>query len=171
MSWTQTELPGTRIWKPFNNVIVLRPSANMPGRQYSKVGFVVLDPTFKVMSHFGNTFFLAVTDDGNNGIVLLAFALCNSESDNSWIWFLLNLMRDFPGIQILLLGSKQAIKNPNFQHLLQLISAKVSQCVQSLICNYPGKILKDDWILIGKMALACTPELYSIYTYLQAIQK
>jgi hypothetical protein len=137
--------------------------------QHSKVGFVVLDPSFKTTSHFGHTFFLAVTYDGNNETVLLAFAICDSESDDNWIWFLLNLMKDFPGIQILLLGSKQAIENPNFQHLLQLISAKVSRCVQSLILDYPEKIPKNDRILIRKMALACTPELYN--TYLQVVRK
>jgi hypothetical protein len=147
----------------------IAPSFSKHAWKHSKMKFLTLNASFITGGHFSHTILLAVTYDANNEAVLLAFALCDQESGENWIWFLQNLMRDFPGIQILLSSSKQAMDNPEFRNLLQLISAHCSQCIQSLIDDCPEKVSKDDWALVERLGKAPTFQLFNVY--LQALQK
>ena len=64
--------------------------------RHSKVFLVAADDTYTTSDWFKHTLLLAVTYDGNNERVLLAFAVTDIENEDNWVWFGTKLVRRFP---------------------------------------------------------------------------
>lgn len=137
--------------------------------KHCKMRFLILNASFRTGGHFGHTVLLAVTYDANDEVILLATALCEAESQSNWSWFVQNLIRDFPGIQLVLSSSKHVMENEELETVLNLISAKRCWCIRRLMGECPEKLTKEDQTSVMKLAKACTVQLYN--AYLQAFQK
>jgi hypothetical protein len=53
--------------------------------------------TFTTSPVFKHIVLLAVSHDGNNELVLLAYAICDVENERNWTWIGQQLAKDFEG--------------------------------------------------------------------------
>jgi hypothetical protein len=58
---------------------------------------ITSDGTFTTSPVFKHIVLLAVSHDGNNELVLLAYAICDVENERNWTWFGQQLAKDFEG--------------------------------------------------------------------------
>jgi hypothetical protein len=127
---------------------------------------IVSDCTFTTSGVFKHTLLLAVTFDGNNKLVVLAFAAVDIENEENWVWFLQKLINDFPGIAIFMADAEKGITSQAFQDALASISALSSRCARHLAgnCrdNIQVKLSKDqEQFIITKIAKARTEVMYN----------
>lgn len=127
-------------WKPnaeqFQRYYIA-PSISKHAWKNSKVHLFISDAyeTSSYWSSFQMSSLVAVTLDGNDEVVVLALALCHSDSELNWIWFLQNLMRDFNNIQVFLSSANHVTDGKHIPNLLDLMNAVPSRCVSSLIAS------------------------------------
>jgi len=93
------------------------------------------DGTFTTSGVFKHTLLIAVTFDGNNNIVILAFAACDIEDEENWVWFLLLLTQDFPGMKVFMSDADKGITSNRFQAILARLNARGSRCLRHMIGN------------------------------------
>jgi len=84
---------------------------------------------------FKHTLLIAVTFDGNDNIVILAFAACDIEDEENWVWFLLLLTQDFPGMKVFMSDADKGITSNRFQAILARLNARGSRCLRHMIGN------------------------------------
>lgn len=127
--------------------------------------FITLNASFRTGGHFSHTVLLAVTYDANDDIIILATGICDEESSSgsNWVWFMQNLIRDFPGIQLVLSGSKHVMENTELSGLLKLIAAQRCWCIRQLIEECPEKLSKEERAIVAHMARATTVQLYNYH--------
>jgi hypothetical protein len=71
--------------------------------RYSPTTRIILSDTSIVTSgSFAHTMLLAITYDGNDKPVVLAYATCDVSVEDNWVWFLDTLNKDFPGVSVFL---------------------------------------------------------------------
>ncbi|CAI7854619.1 unnamed protein product [Closterium sp. NIES-54] len=76
------------------NRMYIRPSASRGALGFCRP-VVALDGTFLISAQRA-TLLIAVVLDGNQKILMLAWALVEGENKDSWTWFLQNLLKSFP---------------------------------------------------------------------------
>ena len=99
------------------------------------IGLVVADGTFTTYGVFKHTMLIAVSFDGNNQIVVLAFAACDIENTSNWCWFLSRLLQDFPGIHVFQADADKGIESIQFKNMLAGIHALPGRCALHLARN------------------------------------
>lgn len=67
----------------------------------ASIRLVICDGTHTKSTTFQYVVLIAVTFDGNNQVVVLAFAIMDVENAANWVWFKEQLDRDFPGYKCL----------------------------------------------------------------------
>ena len=112
----------------------MAPSISKHAWRHSQMHLFISDAceTSSNWSSFQMSLLMAVTLDGNDQVVVLALALCDSDSELNWIWFLQNLMRDFAKLNVFL-SSSPHVFGDHIPNLLDLMNAAPSRCVNSLI--------------------------------------
>jgi len=124
---------------------------------------------------FDQTILLAVTRDGNNEIVLLAYAVCGFEGERNWCWFLDRLIKDFPGMQIFVADFDKGIETSQFQTKLRNNGCMFRRCFKHMCADCANSTRgtsklkgKEEW-LAEKMAKSRNENKYQ--RYLQDMQK
>jgi hypothetical protein len=64
--------------------------------KYAGINVFFYDGTFSRSIGFKHTILIATTFDGNNQVMMLAFAIIEVEDANNWVWFKEFLEMDFP---------------------------------------------------------------------------
>jgi hypothetical protein len=101
---------------------------------------VFCDGTFTTSGKFKHTLLFAVTMDGNNQILLLAFAAVDVENESNWVWFTETLIGDFPGIEVFQSDADKGITSHTFQELLSQHQIRHGRCVKHMFENCRTKI-------------------------------
>ena len=78
------------------------------------IRLVVCDGTFTKSRGFKHIILIAVTYDGNNQVVILAFAIVDAENAENWVWFKQCLDDDFPGYDIWMSDADKGITSNAF---------------------------------------------------------
>ncbi len=123
----------------------IAPSISKHAWKNSHVHLFISDAcdTSKTWTSFQMTLLMAATLDGNNQVVVLALALCDTNSELNWLWFLHNLMRDFTKINIFLSSSEHVTEGKHIPNLLTLMNAAPSRCIHSLIVSLEKAFMKQ----------------------------
>jgi hypothetical protein len=96
---------------------------------------VTSDGTFTTSPVFNHIILLAVTHDGNNQLVLLAYAICDIENESNWTWFGEQIGKDFEGATAFVADFDKGIQSHAFQSLVRSMGAKFGRCVRHMIAN------------------------------------
>jgi hypothetical protein len=118
---------------------------------------ITSDGTVTKLGVFNHIVLLAVTHDGNNKLVLLAYAVCNVENEDNWTWFGELIAQNFKRLKHLWSTMRKGYKVVLFRQLcpgwaLNLVSAsgtllvhkiQWSQCCKCSIYYPPDR--KCDW--------------------------
>lgn len=132
------------------------------------VRIIVTDGTFTKTGIFTHTILLAVTYDGNNELVLLAYAFCPKENTENWVWFLRLLKSDFPGIEILVADYDKGIQSAEYQAILFSIQAIFGRCLKHMVGNAAlaarknNKLRPNEEATVFKLCRARTEARYKI---------
>jgi zinc finger SWIM domain-containing protein 3 len=127
---------------------------------------ITVDGTFTKHGYFEQTILIAVAKDGNNQLVLLAYAVCNTENEDNWVWFMDFLKGDFPGIEILCADYDKGIQSDRFQSILSSLNALFRRCVKHMAANASKAVLKraklteNEAQLVMKVCRARTRAIY-----------
>lgn len=97
-------------------------------------GVVSVDGTF-LTGLFGGIALVAVARDADNHLTVLAIAIVESESEDSWLWFLRTLVEDFPGITVLISDADKGLWSQGVQQLLNEKGIKHKRCYFHLAGN------------------------------------
>jgi hypothetical protein len=65
-------------------------------------------------------------------LVILGVAAIDIENEDNWVWFLQELWKDFPGIDVFMADAEKGITSYAFQNNLASISALSSCCARHL---------------------------------------
>lgn len=149
--------------------LYMAPSFAKHAWKQCQMRFVTVTANLRTRGHFAHTLLLAATYDSNDDVVLLAVGICDQDKESSWVWFMQHLMRDFPGIQIVLSSSKHFMEGKEVDELLKLIAAQRCWCIRRLIKECPEKLSKNEQAIVVDMAKAPTIQLYR--AYLQNFQR
>jgi MULE transposase domain len=101
-------------------------------------GTMFCDGTFNKGPHFRHILLFAVTIDGNNKVLLLAYAVVSSENENNWSWFVGKLCIDFPGITVIQSDADKGIRSNICQEVLEGNDIIPGRCVFHMLQNCPG---------------------------------
>jgi len=143
--------------------LYVAPSFAKHAWKHCQMRLVTLNASFRTGGHFSHVLLLAVTYDANDDMIILAMGLCDEEKESNWVWFMQNLMRDFPGIQLVLSSSKNFMESTELNGLLKLIAAQRCWCIRRLMEACPEKLSKSDQVLVIEMAKASTSQLYRAF--------
>ncbi len=143
--------------------LYLAPSFAKHAWKHCHTRFVTLNASLRTEGHFSHQILLAVTYDSNDEILLLAAGICDEENCSNWLWFVQNLIKDFPGIHLVLSSSKYVMENEELGSLFTLIAAKRSWCLHRLIEEYPDKLSNEEKGRVVQMAQASTEHLYNFH--------
>lgn len=94
---------------------------------------------------FEHTILLAVSYDGNDEMVLLAYACVTEENTSNWTWFLGLLQQDFAGIEVFVGNHQKGVDSRDFQSLILRIGARYSRCVETLLSDWKQESQGGRW--------------------------
>ncbi|KAL3640142.1 hypothetical protein CASFOL_015110 [Castilleja foliolosa] len=119
---------------------------------------IVVDGTFLTGKYKG-ILFVAVTQDGNNQIFLLAAGIGHVENDETWTWFLRNLERAYgsPDDLLIISDGAKSISNAIERAFPR---AKHGLCVVHIIRNLKS-YGKDACKLFNQAANSCDPGVFA----------
>ena len=128
-----------------------------------------VDGTFTTTGIIKHTLLFAVSYDGNNELVHLAYCICDIENTENWLWFLDKLISDFPGSYCCLADFDKGLQSEEVQNLLLSENIKFSRCVRHMQPNckqaHPigsGKNCEYEKITM-KLAKARSEQLFHIH--------
>lgn len=133
------------------------------------VRILTTDGTSTQTGIFGHTILLAVTHDGNNDLVPLAYAFCPTENRENWAWFLQLLKTDFPGIEVLVADDDEGIQSAEFQGIICSIQALFGHCLKTLadsaaqVMRNANNFKPNEETIVFKLCRARTEAMYEIY--------
>jgi Transposase, Mutator family len=115
----------------------------------------------KWWSYRNNVLLFAVTIDGNNKTLLLAYAVVLVENAWNWTWFLDCLSEHFHGIRIVQSDADKGIRSTDCQQVLAYNHITACRCVFHMLenCKVP-KSKQTERRLVLDMAKAFTSEGY-----------
>ena len=93
------------------------------------------DSNFTTTCIIKHTLLFAVSYDGNNELVHLAYCICDIEHTENWLWFLDKLISDFPGSYFCLTDFDKGLQSEEVQNLLLSENIKFSRCVRHMQPN------------------------------------
>ena len=132
------------------------------------VPLFAVDGSFTTRGIIKHTILFAVSYDGNNELVQLAYCICDNESADNWQWFLSKLVYDYPG-SFCCLGDFDKGLQSEVQSLLNSNNILFSRCIRDMQTNcksnHPivaGKIRLYETITM-KLTKARTEELFDLY--------
>ena len=99
------------------------------------IRMVVVDGTHTKLDDFKHTILIAVTYDGNNEIVTLAFAVVDVENADNWVWFHERLAEDYPSFDVIVCDADKGITSHDFQLSQDEAEALTSRCARHLAEN------------------------------------
>ena len=99
------------------------------------IRMVVIDGTHTKLDDFKHIILIAVTYDGNNEIVILAFAVVDVENKDNWVWFHEHLSQDFPSFDVIMCDADKGITSYDFQLSQDEAEALTSRCARHLAEN------------------------------------
>ena len=133
------------------------------------VPLFAVDGTFTTSGVIKHTLLFAVSYDGNNELVHLAYCVCDVENANNWQWFLSKLIQDFTGSLCCLGDFDKGLQSDEVQLLLHNNSILFSRCVRHMQrnCKFShrigaGKNRQYESITM-KLAKVRTEELFNIH--------
>ena len=94
-----------------------------------------VDGTFTMSGKFKHTILFAVSYDANNKLVMLAYAICDKENEDNWLWFLRKLINNFPGSKCILGDFVKGLQSHSIAELLANNNIKFSRCVRHMCLN------------------------------------
>ena len=128
--------------------------------------FIICDGTFTKTKGFRHILLIVVAFDGNNQLVILAFAIVDVENADNWIFFKESLEADFPGIKVWMSDTDKGIKSGAFalsmsqsedEFILSRCAWHLTEnCREAVKASMPQKA-KD---LIIELAKARTEDVY-----------
>ena len=128
-----------------------------------------VDGTFTKSGIIKHTLLFAVSYDGNNELVHLAYCICDIENTENWHWFLNKLIQNFPGSSCCLGDFDKGLQSEEVQSLLDRNHILFSRCVRHMQPNckltHPigaGKNHQYETITF-KLARARTEQLFNVY--------
>jgi len=95
----------------------------------------VVDATFTTSGIIKHTLLFAVSYDGNNKLVHLAYAACDIEDAENWKWFIGKLIDDFPGCTCIFGDYVKGLQSDEVQSLLSNHGILFSRCVRHMQDN------------------------------------
>ena len=101
----------------------------------SLIRMIVIDGTHTKLNAFKHIILIAVTYDGNNEIVILAFAVVDVENKDNWVWFHERLREDFPSFEVIMCDADKGITSYDFQLSQDEAEALTSRCARHLAEN------------------------------------
>ena len=133
------------------------------------ISLFAVDGTFTTTGIIKHTLLFAVSYDGNNELVHLAYCICDIEITENWLWFRDKLISDFPGSYCCLADFDKGLHSEEVQNLLLSENIKFSRCVRHMQPNckqtYPigsGKNCEYENITM-KLAKARSEQLFNIH--------
>jgi hypothetical protein len=96
---------------------------------------ITSDGTFTKSGVFNHIVLLAVTHDGNNELVLLAYAICDVENEDNWTWFGEQIAQNFERAKAIVADYDKGIQSCAFQAIVSRMGTKFSRCVRHMIAN------------------------------------
>ena len=94
-----------------------------------------VDGTFTTTGIIKHTLLYAVSYDGNNELVHLAYGVCDVENTENWRWFLGKLIEDFPSCTCILGDFDKGLQSVEVQTLLSSHGIVFSRCVRHMQGN------------------------------------
>lgn len=101
------------------------------------IRFAVCNGAHTRGSAFKHVVLLAVTFDGNNQLVTLAFAIVPVEDSNNWVWFKEHLDADLPGCNVWMPDADEGIRSNAF-------SLSVSQTLDEFVLSRCARHLSEN---------------------------
>jgi hypothetical protein len=136
--------------------------------RHANMNMVVCDGTFTKLKAFRHIILLAVTFDGQNQVMILAFAIVNVENADNWVWFKEKLDEDCPGFNVWMSDADKGITSSPFQESLSLTMSQddslvvVSRCTRHLAENCSkackGSMNEEQKRLVLELAFSRTEE-------------
>ena len=133
------------------------------------VPLFAVDGSFTTRGIIKHTILFAVSYDGNNELVQLAYCICDNESADNWQWFLSKLISDYPGSFCCLGDFDKGLQSEEVQSLLNSNNILFSRCIRDMQTNcksnHPivaGKNRHYETITM-KLTKARTEELFNLY--------
>ena len=91
-----------------------------------------VDGTFTTSGKFKHTILFAVSYDAKNKLDMLAYAICDKENEDNWLWFLSKLINNFPGSKCILGDFDKGLQSHSIAELLANNNIKFSRCVRHI---------------------------------------
>lgn len=117
--------------------------------------FVALDGTF-LKARFVQTLLLAVGIDANNNVLILAWAVVESENKSSWVWFLNNLKQAIPQVMVATVISD---RDKGLLAAEEVLGANVTRLIccfhlKSNFCKRYGRVVGHFWPIANSKTMA-----------------
>ena len=131
------------------------------------IRMIVMDGTHTKLHDFKHIILIAVTFDGNNEIVILAFAVVDVENKDNWCWFHERLSEDFADFEVIMCDADKGITSHDFQLSQDEVQALTSRCARHLAencreaCKYTMNANQKNLIIL--LAKCRTEEHYLEY--------
>lgn len=131
------------------------------------IKMTICDGTHTRSSAFKHIILIAVTFDGNDQVIILAFAVVSVENADNWVWFKERLDEDFPGYNVWMSDADKGIRSNQFSLSMSQSSDTfvLSRCARHMAENCKeqcktGVMNEEVKNLIISLAKARTEEQY-----------
>ena len=133
------------------------------------IRLVLCDGTFNKTRGFRHIILIACTFDGNNQVIILAFAIVDTENADNWVWFKECLDGDFPGYAVWMSDADKGITSNAFALSMSQSDGStefvLSRCARHLAENCreacTGRMNEEHKSMIINLAKSRTEDIYN----------